>query len=108
MRIPPRKFRFPFARSLTLSFIFSFPSLSFQPFFARIASTLSSSLPALSAFELSGVHWVFRPNTGSASAASSGKEWVSPPVTPRPADAEVLDVQDWDFGFNEAFMEWAY
>ena len=86
-------------------------SLLSQPFFARIATTLSTSLPALSAFELSGVHWVFRPNSGSAadgSAVGSGKEWVSPPVTPRPADAEVVDIQDWDFEFNEAFMEWAY
>ena len=78
-----------------------------QPFFARIATTLSTSLPALSAFELSGVHWVFRPNTGSASAASSGKEWVSPPVTPRVAEVDVEPLEQ-DLEFDEAFQEWAY
>ena len=60
------------------------------------------------------MHWEFRPKTASAAdgtCAVSGKEWVSPPVTPRPVELEdVLDAQtqDRDFAFDEAFMEWAY
>lgn len=57
------------------------------------------------------MHWEFRPKTASAAdgtCAVSGKEWVSPPVTPRPVDVDVLDAQDRDFDFAEAFMEWAY
>ncbi|THG97656.1 hypothetical protein EW026_g4382 [Hermanssonia centrifuga] len=77
-------------------------------FYTQVASILSS-LPSLSAFELSGMHWEFRPKSSpAADKTCTEKEWVSPPVTPRPIDVDLLEAQDRDFDFDEAFMEWAY
>ena len=57
------------------------------------------------------MHWEFRPKTASAAdgtCAASGKEWISPPVTPRAVELDAMDARDREFAFDEAFMEWAY
>lgn len=57
------------------------------------------------------MHWEFRPKTASAAdgmSTASGKEWISPPVTPRAVDVEILDNQDREFTLDGAFLEWAY
>jgi len=76
-------------------------------FYGRVANALSL-LPNLCSFELSGMHWEFRPkSTLTADGTCVAKEWISPPVTPRHDDVEQLDTNN-DFDFEEAFMEWAY
>lgn len=80
-----------------------------QSFYGRIANALAS-LPLLSAFELGGMHWEFRPKSvSSPDGICPEKEWVSPPVSPRSAD-DVNDqtLHDNDFDFDNAFMEWGY
>ncbi|KAI0347316.1 hypothetical protein BDW22DRAFT_514537 [Trametopsis cervina] len=75
-------------------------------FYARIGSALSL-MPRLLSFELSGMHWEFRPkSTLTADGICVEKEWISPPVTPRHGGVE-LDTNN-DLDFEEAFMEWAY
>jgi hypothetical protein len=65
-------------------------------------------MPRLCSFELSGMHWEFRPKaTLTADGTCLEKEWVSPPVTPRLDAVEAPNTAN-DFDFEEAFMEWAY
>ncbi|OCH94253.1 hypothetical protein OBBRIDRAFT_723077 [Obba rivulosa] len=92
-------------RLMTTSAFWDAPDMSF---YSRIAETLSS-LPSLSSFELSGMHWEHRPKSApSLFAPSSGcveKEWISPPVSPRIVEA---DPDQREFDFDEAFLEWSY
>ncbi|THH33770.1 hypothetical protein EUX98_g386 [Antrodiella citrinella] len=92
-------------RVMTTCAFWEAPDLSF---YTHIAQTLST-LPALTAFELSGMHWESRPKSPASGLLEFGeKEWVSPPVTPRVADMDFQqDPQDHDFGISEAFLDWS-
>ncbi|KAI0663083.1 hypothetical protein C8Q70DRAFT_1042670 [Cubamyces menziesii] len=109
-------------RLMTTRALWDLPDLAF---YSRIAATLST-LPHLAAFELSGIHWQSRrkspspsePSSSSsavtsASAAATEKEWISPPVSPRaaqlpPPDDEEDDLEDRDYDFDGAFLDWSY
>ncbi|KAJ8487467.1 hypothetical protein ONZ51_g4164 [Trametes cubensis] len=109
-------------RLMTTRALWDLPDLAF---YSRIAATLST-LPHLAAFELSGIHWQSRrkspspsePSSSSsavtsASAAATEKEWISPPVSPRaaqlpPPDEEEDDLEDRDYDFDGAFLDWSY
>ncbi|KAH9894307.1 hypothetical protein C8Q73DRAFT_745838 [Cubamyces lactineus] len=108
-------------RLMTTRALWELPDLAF---YSRIAATLST-LPHLAAFELSGIHWQSRrkspsPSDSSSSssavttaAAATEKEWISPPVSPRaaqlpPPDEEEDDLEDRDYDFDGAFLDWSY
>ncbi|KAI0637853.1 hypothetical protein C8Q77DRAFT_1048030 [Trametes polyzona] len=92
-------------RLMTTRALFDLPDLAF---YTSIADTLAT-LPHLTSFELSGMHWHPRPK--AEPAASAKKEWVSPPVSPRPAQLPPPDVDDGeprDYDFDGAFLDWSY
>ncbi|KAH8106245.1 hypothetical protein BXZ70DRAFT_427008 [Cristinia sonorae] len=93
-------------RVMTTCAFWEAPDLSF---YNRIAQTLST-LPSLTAFELSGMHWESRPKSSVTGILDvSEKEWVSPPVTPRVVDVEFQENQrEHEFSVNEAFLDWSY
>jgi hypothetical protein len=79
-----------------------------QSFYGRIATALAL-LASLSAFELGGMHWEVRKRAAPMSDGSCpGKEWVSPPVSPRSADGDEQLLHDNDYDFDNAFVDWAY
>ena len=54
------------------------------------------------------MHWEFRPkSTQTIDGTFMEKEWISPPVTPRPSDVDLVPANA-DTEFEDAFMEWAY
>ncbi|KAH9951805.1 hypothetical protein B0H21DRAFT_192591 [Amylocystis lapponica] len=82
-------------------------------FYKRIAETLAT-LPDLSVFELSGMHWEQRTKSrvsAHSPQADAMREWISPPVTPRAVEF-VADVEEEaetrGFDLGEAFLEWSY
>ncbi|KAI9067610.1 hypothetical protein FKP32DRAFT_1609336 [Trametes sanguinea] len=116
-------------RLMTTRALWDLPDLAF---YSRIADTLST-LPHLSAFELSGIHWQSRrkspspaPSSSSASSSASSSslisevaagsqsaatEWISPPVSPRVAELppdDEGDLEDRDYDFDGAFLDWSY
>ncbi|OSC99216.1 hypothetical protein PYCCODRAFT_1373710 [Trametes coccinea BRFM310] len=116
-------------RLMTTRALWDLPDLAF---YSRIADTLST-LPHLSAFELSGIHWQSRrkspspaPSSSSASSSASSSssvsesavgsqaaatEWISPPVSPRAAELppdDEEDLEDRDYDFDGAFLDWSY
>ncbi|KAI0334719.1 hypothetical protein GY45DRAFT_1037347 [Cubamyces sp. BRFM 1775] len=107
-------------RLMTTRALWDLPDLAF---YSRIAATLST-LPHLAAFELSGIHWQSRRKSpspsdssssssaaASVSAAATEKEWISPPVSPRtaqlPPPDEEDDLEDRDYDFDGAFLDWS-
>lgn len=79
-----------------------------QAFYSRIADTLST-LPHLTTFELSGMHWQSRRKAEPAAAVET--EWISPPVSPRAAELPPPDIDDdepLDYDFDGAFLDWSY
>ncbi|KAI9001239.1 hypothetical protein BD414DRAFT_27543 [Trametes punicea] len=102
-------------RLMTTRALWDLPDLAF---YSRIASTLST-LPHLAAFELSGIHWQSRrkalesDSSSSTAVPSAAKEWISPPVSPRaaelpPPDDDDDDLEDRDYDFDGAFLDWSY
>ncbi|KAI0676906.1 hypothetical protein C8Q78DRAFT_962960 [Trametes maxima] len=94
-------------RLMTTRALWDLPDLAF---YSRIAETLST-LPNLTAFELSGIHWQSRPKSLRSEPSASEKEWISPPVSPRaaalpPPDEEPLGAPEYDF--DGAFLDWSY
>ena len=89
-------------------YFFAFLFRFWQSFCGRIANSLAS-LPLLTAFELGGMHWEFRPKSvSSPNGICPEKEWISPPVSPRSADVNEQTLYDNDYDFDNAFMEWGY
>lgn len=82
-----------------------------QTFYQRIANTLSS-MSRLAAFELAGMHWQSRPKQSSSSVKPEEKEWITPPVSPAVIDVEHEqdedDLEDRDYDFDGAFLDWSY
>ncbi|KAI0829492.1 hypothetical protein BC628DRAFT_1315399 [Trametes gibbosa] len=93
-------------RLMTTHALWDLPDLAF---YSRIANTLAT-LPHLTAFELSGMHWQSRRKSSEPPAAAE-KEWISPPVSPRAAEFPPPDFEDGeprDYDFDGAFLDWSY
>ncbi|KAI0771906.1 hypothetical protein BD413DRAFT_492645 [Trametes elegans] len=94
-------------RLMTTRALWDIPDFSF---YSRIADTLST-LPHLAAFELSGIHWQSRQKTADSEPTAPEKEWISPPVSPRAAELPPPDevpLEDRDYDFDGAFLDWSY
>ena len=82
-----------------------------QAFYSRIASTLSS-MSRLAAFARAGMPWQSRPKQSSSPARTEEKEWITPPVSPAVVDVEHEgeegDLEDRDYDFDGAFLDWSY
>ncbi|EIW62112.1 uncharacterized protein TRAVEDRAFT_163902 [Trametes versicolor FP-101664 SS1] len=92
-------------RLMTTRALWDLPDLAF---YSRIADTLST-LPHLTTFELSGMHWQSRRKAEPAAAVET--EWISPPVSPRAAELPPPDIDDdepLDYDFDGAFLDWSY
>ncbi|KAH9853723.1 hypothetical protein C2E23DRAFT_858862 [Lenzites betulinus] len=93
-------------RLMTTRALWDLPDLAF---YSRIADTLAT-LPHLTAFELSGMHWQSRRKAAEPPTAAE-KEWISPPVSPRAAELPPPDLEDGephDYDFDGAFLDWSY
>ena len=65
----------------------------------------------LAAFELAGMHWQSRPKQSSSPLKAEEKEWITPPVSPAVVDVEHEeedDLEDRDYDFDGAFLDWSY
>lgn len=56
------------------------------------------------------MQWEFQPKSVAPADMCRGKEWLTPPVSPRSADTDGTSAydNDYDYDFDNAFMEWAY
>ncbi|KAI1792873.1 hypothetical protein LXA43DRAFT_1060242 [Ganoderma leucocontextum] len=96
-------------RLMTTRALWDLPDLAF---YSRIASSLSS-MSHLAAFELAGMHWQSRPKPSSSSLKPEEKEWITPPVSPAVVDMQDDDdeddeLEDRDYDFDGAFLDWSY
>ncbi|OJT09363.1 hypothetical protein TRAPUB_14145 [Trametes pubescens] len=92
-------------RLMTTRALWDLPDLAF---YSRIADTLST-LPHLTTFELSGMHWQSRRKAEPAAVVET--EWISPPVSPRAPELPPPDIDDdepLDYDFDGAFLDWSY